>query len=310
VSDDHPLLSVLIVNFNSTPLLEECLAALEASTIANRLEVIVVDNASADFAFEPIATAHPSVIFLPQDRNTTVTGGNNLAFEQATADLVLMLNPDTKVERDALERAAAHMDARRDLVGLGAYLIGPDGHLQRYYRRLPQLADLPVLLFEPIFRSTNRGRRYLMLEDDFSGETAVPQPPGAFLLFRRAAISRSLMDPVYFNYLSDVDLCARLTAQGGIAVFEDVRCFHVGSAAGTGTKDLGARLRLYQDFAWGVRKYFARWQPSLVGMLAVRSLLVAYWIARVALTARRDWRYLLRALGVAAASVAGRPPSY
>src|SRR5687767_6046590 len=89
VSDDQPLLSVLIVNFNSTRLLEQCLAALETSTIADRLEVVVVDNASADFELEPMASAHPSVTFLPQGRNTTYTGGNNLAFERSTADLVL-----------------------------------------------------------------------------------------------------------------------------------------------------------------------------------------------------------------------------
>jgi N-acetylglucosaminyl-diphospho-decaprenol L-rhamnosyltransferase len=310
VNDDQPLLSVLIVNFNSTPLLEDCLASLEASTIADRMEIIVVDNASTDFELEPMAMAHPSVTFLPQDRNTTCTGGNNIAFEHARADLVLMLNPDTRVEPPAIERAVGHLSVRKDLAGLGAYLIGPDGELQRYYRRLPRLSDLPILLFEPLFRSTARGRRYLMLAEDFNGETVVPQPPGAFLMLRRDALDGKFMEPGYFNFMSDLELCARVSRRGAISVFDDVRCHHVGAAAGIGTTDLGARLRLYQDLTWGVRRYVGAQGISRIGAVAVSSMLVAYWATRVGLTTVRDWHFLPRALITAFAALSGRPPNY
>jgi GT2 family glycosyltransferase len=311
LSDDQPLLSVLIVNFNSTPLLEECLAALEASTIAERLEVIVVDNASTDFSLQPMASAHQSVTFLPQDRNTTCTGGNNIAFAHARADLLLLLNPDTRVEPPAIERAVKHLSVRTDLAGLGAYLIGPDGELQRYYRRLPRLRDLPILLFEPLFRSTARGRRYLMLEEDFKGETVVPQPPGAFLMLRRNALDGRLMEPGYFNFMSDLELCARIAGRGGtISVFDDVRCHHVGAAAGIGTADLGARLRLYQDLTWGVSRYIRAQGTSRIGRAAVSLMLLAYWATRIGLTTLRDWRFLPRALITAFGALSGRPPSY
>jgi GT2 family glycosyltransferase len=214
------------------------------------------------------------------------------------------------VEPDALERAVGHLRHDPALAGLGAYLIGPDGKLQRYYRRLPTLADLPVILFEPLFRSTTRGRRYLMSDDDFRGKTPVPQPPGSFLLFRRSSIDGALLARDYFNYMPDVDLCARLNQLGQVAVFDDVRCFHVGSAGGTGTSDLGLRLRLYQDLAWGVRHYFLRGPRSLATRAAVWTLLATYWVTRVGLTARRDWRYLARAIVAAAESMTGRPPTY
>ena len=43
-----PLLDVVIVNWNSGALLRECIAALAASSLASRLNVVVVDNASTD----------------------------------------------------------------------------------------------------------------------------------------------------------------------------------------------------------------------------------------------------------------------
>lgn len=309
MSDGQPLLSVLIVNFNSTPLLEECLAALKGSTIADRLEIIVVDNSSVDFELKPMKVAHPSVIFLPQDRNTTYTGGNNLAFERSTADLVLMLNPDTRVEPEALERAVARMREEPDLAGLSAYLIGADGNLQRYYRRLPTFGDLPVMLFEPIFRNTRRGRCYLMLDESFSGVTPVEDPPGAFILSRRGALGGYLLDPAYFNFVSDLELCDRLGRAGRLVVFDDVRCYHLRAGAGVGTGDPAARLRLYQDFTWGLRRYFSP-RLNIFGRMALNALLGCYWAARVGRTSLRTISMAGRSLAVAAEALSGRPPRY
>lgn len=309
MNDEPPVLSVLIVNFNSTALLDECLAALEASTIAAQLELIVVDNASKDFALEPMASAHPSVIFLPQETNTTYTGGNNLAFERATADQVLMLNPDTRVEPDALERAVGHLRDDQGLAGLSAYLIGPDGELQRYYRRLPTFADLPVMLFEPILRGTRRGRRYLMLDESFEGVTPVEDPPGAFILARRSALGGYLLDPGYFNFVSDLELCERLRRAGRVVVFDDVRCHHLRAGAGVGTTDPAARIRLYHDYTWGLRRYFNP-RLSLAARGVLNVLLVAYWATRVARMGRRGVGTLGQAVRRSVAALAGLPPGY
>jgi GT2 family glycosyltransferase len=308
MSDRRPSLSVIIVNFNSTPLLEDCLRSLESSTVADQLQVIVVDNASADFDAGRLEAAHPSVHLLPQATNTTYTGGNNIGFDQADADLILMLNPDTRVEPDALERGLAHMADDPGLSALTAYLIGPDGALQRYYRRLPDFADLPVMLFEPIFRSTARGRRYLMLDEPFDRPTEVQDPPGAFILMRRSALGGRLLDPGYFNFVSDLELCDRLNRAGRVAMFPDVRCHHQRAGAGVGTTDPRLRLRLYQDYVWGLRRYF---RPRLGWMqrATFHTLLSLYWATRVARISIRH-RVPSAAFAAASHSLRGQPPVY
>lgn len=305
----RPVLSILIVNFNSTELLRDCLDSIAASTIAERLETIVVDNASVDFDSQQLARRYPWVVWLPQSTNTTYTGGNNIAFSRSTADLVLMLNPDTKLEPEAVERAVRHMDASPDLAGLGAYLIGADGALQRYYRRLPTVGDLPVILFEPIFGSTRRGRRFLMLEQPFDRPTPVGNIPGAFLLLRRSAIRNGLLDPGYFNFVSDLELCARLNRAGRVLVFPDVRCHHLRAGAGVGTDDLRRRLVLYQDLTWGLRRYFAT-RTNAIGNAGLNLLLIAYWAVRLTRAAAIQPKALPHGVAIAIAALAGSPPRY
>ncbi len=304
-----PVLSILIVNFNATHHLRQCLDSVAASTIAPLVETIVVDNASADFDAASLAAAYPWVEWLPQKHNTTYTGGNNLAFERATADLVLMLNPDTRVEADALERAVKHMLARPDLAALSAYLIGPDDQLQRYYRHLPRFADLPVMLFEPLFRRTRRGRQFLMLDEPFDRPTSVEDPPGAFILMRRSAIGDRLLDDGYFNFVSDLELCDRLGRAGEIVVFPDVRCHHQRAGAGVGTTDPAARLRLYHDFTWGLRRYFGT-RIGPVRRIVFNALIALYWMARITRLSLRRPALTPRAVATAMAALSGRPPAY
>ena len=303
------LISVLIVNYNSSQLLRESLDALGESTIADGLEIIVVDNASADFDVAAMTAAYPAVTFIPEPVNTTYTGGNNRAFERANADLILMLNPDTRVEPEALERAVAHLAEEPQLAGLSAYLIEPDGRLQRYYRRLPRLRDVPVMLFERPFRQTARGRRFLMLEEPFDAPTPVEDPPGAFILCRRAALGGLLLDPGYFNFMSDLELCERMGRAGPLMVFSDVRCQHHRAGAGVGTREPALRLRLYHDLTWGMRRYFAP-RTGRFGWAALQVLLAAYWLTRAAWVSVRAPRMTYRAVATGVAALIGRPPDY
>ncbi len=298
--------SVLIVNFNSTPLLRRCLAALEASSVADTLEIVVVDNASADFDGDALALEHPAVDFRPQARNTTWTGGNNIAFTASSGDFILLLNPDTAVEEQAIEHALGHLNSNGELVAVGAYLVGPDGELQRYYRRLPRVTDLPTILFEPIFRGTRRGRRYLMADESFAVPTRVPQPPGAFLLVRRDALAGWLLDPRYLNFVSDVDLCRRLG--GPITVSPDVRCQHIRAGAGVGTSNPRERMRLYHDLAWGFSIYFER-EPALARAF-VRTWLTAYLLTRLAAMAARAPRSTGIAFRTLGRWLRADPPAY
>lgn len=301
--------SILIVSYRSTADLRACLEAIAAQTAFDRIETIVVDNGSPDFHSADVQAAFPWARIEASPTNLTYTGGNNRAFELAQGNVILLLNPDTVLEPAAVERALAHFDARPEMVAQGATLLNADGTLQRYYRRLPGWREVPYVLLAPLFARTRSARRYLMLDDRFGPETEVDQPPGAFLMLRRAALgSFPLLDPGYFNYMSDVELCSRLRRVGKIVVFDDVRCWHRKGGAGVASGDPAVQLRLRHDLTWGVRRFYRahRWPVRLY----VEAWLRVFWLLRLVQLLSRHPLFIGDGLWTARRALRNDPPAY
>lgn len=305
----RPLVSILIVNYHSTPYLVECLDAIAASTIADSVEVFVVDNASPDFDAAALASRYPDVQFLPQTVNTTFTGGTNLAFARAAGQYVLLLNPDTRIEPSSLEAAVARFRHTPGISAQGAFLMDERGALQHYYRRLPRARDIPAVVLPRIFGRTRLGRAYLMTQAEIKGVVRIPQPPGAFLMIPRAFCPTPVLDPGYFNFFSDVELCDQLSRRGPIVVGDDVRCVHARGMAGVRTADPIEQLRLQHDMTWGARRYFSR-RTGVAGRAYLELWLGISWALRVANAAARRPHLARRIAGIAAAALSGRRPSY
>lgn len=135
-----PDLSIIIVNYNTCELLRACLASLVPEPM--NLEIIVVDNASRDGSVEMVRDEFPQVKLLAQPRNTWYCGGNNIGLAAASADYVLLLNPDTVVKADTLPRMLAWLQENPGYAGVTARLVYPDGSTQRTCSRVPTLAYL------------------------------------------------------------------------------------------------------------------------------------------------------------------------
>ena len=80
-------LSILIVTYNSAPLIGGLLDHLQAEILSDgeslRAEIIVVDNASRDGTVHRIRADHPSVRVVASAVNLGFAAGNNLAAQHA-----------------------------------------------------------------------------------------------------------------------------------------------------------------------------------------------------------------------------------
>ena len=88
--------SVIIVTYNHREYMEDCLSSVLAN---DPLEVIVVDNNSADGTAEFIEKSFPQVKLIKSSKNLGYGGGNNLGVKHAKGEYVVILNPDTRVEK-------------------------------------------------------------------------------------------------------------------------------------------------------------------------------------------------------------------
>lgn len=113
VAATSPLLSVVLVSFNSRRDLEGCIPSLASDSLP--LEIIVVDNASVDGTDSWLAREHPSIHVVALRDNRGYAGGNNAGIRVARGLYILVLNPDTVVHAGALKGmvcvASDHPDA-------------------------------------------------------------------------------------------------------------------------------------------------------------------------------------------------------
>jgi GT2 family glycosyltransferase len=95
--------SVIIVNYNGEKILEECLDSILNQTYKN-FEVILVDNDSNDKSVEIVKNKYPEVILIEEKYNHGFAGGNNIGYEKSTGEIIILLNNDTRVDKDYIEK--------------------------------------------------------------------------------------------------------------------------------------------------------------------------------------------------------------
>ncbi|MBI5505861.1 MAG: glycosyltransferase family 2 protein [Deltaproteobacteria bacterium] len=199
-----PRVSVLILNWNGRELLRGCLRSLRDQTFKD-FEVLVVDNGSADDSAAMVRREFPEARLLALPVNTGFCGGNNRAYAQARADLVLLLNNDAEVRADFVEKmiTAADLDAE---FGMFAACI------RMYDRR--EIFDSTGLLIYPDGICRSRG----WLEKDVGQYDRVDEvlaPNGCAAMYRRAMLDDvGFLDEAYFAYLEDLDLGLRGQLRG------------------------------------------------------------------------------------------------
>src|SRR5690349_6621283 len=88
-----PSVSVTIVTFNSKNYLDACLRSVFAQRYP-RLEVVVIDNASADRTDEVLAKYSDRIKLFRNDRNVGFAAAQNEAIAACTGEWILVLNPD------------------------------------------------------------------------------------------------------------------------------------------------------------------------------------------------------------------------
>ncbi len=106
--EPQPKVSVLIVNYNGQAHLLNLLDSLRLQTYRN-FEVIIVDNCSQDNSVEWMKLHYPEVRVISLQQNLGFAAGNNIASEVATGNLYCLLNNDTEIETDCLERLVGCM---------------------------------------------------------------------------------------------------------------------------------------------------------------------------------------------------------
>jgi len=93
------LVSVIILNYNAGKLLLDCIESIKKSDYSN-LEIIVVDNISSDNSQTICKEKFPDIKLIQNEKNFGYCEGNNIGIASAKGEFVIILNPDTIVDKN------------------------------------------------------------------------------------------------------------------------------------------------------------------------------------------------------------------
>lgn len=215
------LLSIVIVNWNTTRLLDTCLDSIYRHVGIRDFEVIVVDNASADFSEADFRSKHPSATLFANQENLGYAEGNNQAIAASTGDYVLLLNPDTELTSDAPAVLVDFLQNHPDAAAVGCKLVRPTGAVDRSVRGFPYpLAIASELLgLSKLLPKSHTFGAYRMTWFGYDTEVEVDQPMGSCLMLSRRAIDQiGLFDQLFPIFFNEVDWCYR-AKQAGWRIF-------------------------------------------------------------------------------------------
>ncbi len=235
-----PSASIIIVSYNTRALTLECLRSVYDQTRDVSFEVFVVDNASADGSAAAIAAEFPQVRLFALDQNLGFAAANNFAARHAQGKWLLLLNPDTVVLDQAIDRLVSftrRSAAEDPACGIfGGRTVFADGQLN------PTSAWARPTLWSAWCLATGltsmfRGRRVFNPEamPHWQRDTArqVDIVTGCFLLLRRSLWQQlGGFDPAFFMYGEEADLCLRARRVGvKCLICPDATIIHYGGAS-------------------------------------------------------------------------------
>lgn len=267
-------LSIIIVTYNSRGHIDRCLESLVQHAPSVSHEIIVVDNASSDGTAAAVRERWPAVRVIDAGANVGFARANNLGVRNASGELLLFLNPDTQVTRQALDRLLAVFDRQPEAAVAGPRLVDGEGRSELSFGSM--IAPFAELRQKLLVKGSQRGVPLLRsyVERITRRPREVDWVSGACMLVRRRdAEAAGLFDERYFMYGEDVDFCAAVRARGRKIVFTpDAEVVHArGASAASALLATAAAYRRSQLAFYA--KHHPGWIPLLRAYLKFKGQL-------------------------------------
>jgi GT2 family glycosyltransferase len=231
-------LSVVIVNWNTSELLIQCLESIFNAESSLTFEVVVVDNGSTDNSVQAVSNRFPQVRIIANDRNFGFAMANNQGIRIGNARYYLILNSDTIVRPGSLDKLVHYADEHLEAGMVGPKLLNMDGTLQESWAEFPSFWS--EITGQPV------RKRYPIGDPCFAYD--VDSILGACMLVREEVVrSIGMLDEEYFMYSEEIDWCFRIKRGGWrIHYYPESEMFHIGGASAS-MNNLRQLSLLYQN---------------------------------------------------------------
>lgn len=261
-----PLLSVIVLNYNTRDLTLSCLQTLSVLAQAEDWQIIVVDNGSSDGSVEAIEAGFPEVELIASPANRGYAAGNNLGLRQAVGDSVILLNSDVIADAAVLKALAGYLADHPDVGAVSPRLLTQAGTAQAFaFGHDPSLGYLLRRGFYALVL------RRALHDWNVAHPLDVDWISGACFCVRRSILAQvGLLDERFFLYFEDNEWCMRMRAAGWRVVYHPGwSVVHLGGASQV--RGQGSPQLYYDSLLYLYQKHYP-WTHTLL----LRSALTVY----------------------------------
>ena len=264
------ILSIIIVNYNTSSLLENCLDSIienESKEFLNQTEIIVVDNASSDDSVSMLKNKFPNITLIQNRKNQGFAAANNTGIKKARGEYILLLNSDTAIDKNAVSVSLYYLKSKAKNTILGCRIKNKDGSLQYSLGFLPNLYniffwmtftdDLPLL--NQFIHSY-----HLNYKSYYEKSCQTGWVTGAFFMMPKNIISRiGPLDEKLFMYGEEVEFCIRAKKEGiSTFYFKDAEITHLKGASGKGS--VSGLVEEFEALKYIFHKHYPSYQIPLL----------------------------------------------
>lgn len=254
------LLTIIIVNWNTSEHLYNCLESITKSSDDIAGNIIVVDNNSSDNSREMVKNNFPDVHLINSGGNIGFGRANNIAIPLAKTPYILFLNPDTIVNEHALNKLSIFLNNNLRVGAVGCKIIDTQGQIVE----LPLQVEATPLkrFFLQIFFSKRSSNFIKMLFpwQNVLESGCVRQLYGACLMVRKKVLDQvGYFDERFFMYAEDIDLCQRIHAAGWhLYYLADVDIIHLEGGASDKAPSEFSILMMCESISKLMKKNYGR----------------------------------------------------
>lgn len=288
-------LSIIIVNYNTRRLLDECLQSLcHAAAPPGGMEIIVVDNGSADGSLAMVAANHPTVKRVANETNLGFAAANNRGTAVAQGRYLLFLNSDTRVSPEALVQPFDYLEAHPEVGAITVRLTYPNGRRDPDNHRgfpTPWNALCHFSGLSRLFPHTPLFNGYFQSYQNFNETHPVEVTAGSFMMMPASLFHQvGGWDETYFFYGEDIDLCYRIHEAGyTIIYYPHVEVVHYKGASSGLRKESAdiarppkaTRVRVARESVRAMkifyRKFYRQKYPAVVTALVLAGIQLRGW---------------------------------
>ncbi len=221
MNEKYPDISIVVLNWNTSDLLNGVLDSIVATASDLSFDVTVIDNASTDGGLARVEEKFKNdtrFSFVQNEKNVGWVAINSM-LECTRGKYIATIDPDAILHQQVLQSLLAFMESHPEAGAATASLFNTDGTPQLYYRRImtPTLYFFTTIvgrIIDKYILGLRYWKQYRYDDLDITHISEVEQPAWPCLMWRREAVGAYIVDKRLPFYFVDVDMSKRLYDSG------------------------------------------------------------------------------------------------